>query len=84
MVSGIADTIDDEDEVLVALAEELGSFVQFVGGPQFAACLLAPLETLAQMEETVVRDQVRIQSARSTPKPTSLPLACDRNRLSHH
>lgn len=57
LIPFLNDTIDDEDEVLVALAEELGSFVQFVGGPQFAACLLAPLETLAQMEETVVRDQ---------------------------
>ncbi len=50
--------MDDEDEVLLALAEELGNFVEYVGGPEHAVCLLAPLESLAQqVEETVVRDK---------------------------
>eukprot|EP00299_Pterocystis_sp_00344_P002400 c12712_g1_i1.p1 GENE.c12712_g1_i1~~c12712_g1_i1.p1 ORF type:complete len:585 (+),score=124.17 c12712_g1_i1:58-1812(+) len=57
LVPFLNDTIDDEDEVLVALGEELGNLVKLIGGPQYATCLLLPLETLAQMEETVVRDQ---------------------------
>ncbi|EHB18716.1 Serine/threonine-protein phosphatase 2A 65 kDa regulatory subunit A beta isoform [Heterocephalus glaber] len=51
------DTIYDEDEVLLALAEQLGDFTGLVGGPDFAHCLLPPLESLATVEETVVRDK---------------------------
>ncbi|XP_066229494.1 serine/threonine-protein phosphatase 2A 65 kDa regulatory subunit A beta isoform isoform X2 [Saccopteryx leptura] len=51
----LTDTIYDEDEVLLALAEQLGSFTSLVGGPDFAHCLLPPLESLATVEETVVR-----------------------------
>lgn len=39
------------------MAEELGKFVPLVGGPQHAAVLLAPLEALSMVEETVVRDK---------------------------
>lgn len=46
----------------MALAEELGGFVEYVGGPQYAHLLLQPLETLAAVEETVVRDKA-IESA---------------------
>ena len=53
-----AESIDDEDEVLLALAEELGNFVEYVGGPAHANVLLMPLETLATVEETGVRDKV--------------------------
>ena len=53
------ESIDDEDEVLLALADELGNFVDFVGGPAFAHILLGPLENLAAVEETVVREKVR-------------------------
>lgn len=48
---------DDEDEVLLAMAEELGKFVPYVGGPSFGYTLLQPLEQLSQVEETVVRDK---------------------------
>lgn len=34
------DTIYDEDEVLLALAEQLGTFTTLVGGPEFVHCLL--------------------------------------------
>ncbi len=44
--------------MLLALAEELGNFVEYVGGPPYAHLLLPPLEMLAAMEETVVRDKV--------------------------
>ncbi|MGH0144147.1 UNVERIFIED_CONTAM: hypothetical protein FKN15_002112 [Acipenser sinensis] len=53
----LTDTIYDEDEVLLALAEQLGSFTALVGGPDFVYCLLPPLESLATVEETVVRDK---------------------------
>jgi len=49
--------VDDEDEVLLALADELGKFSEYVGGPEEAKVLLAPLEALAAVEETVVRDK---------------------------
>lgn len=53
-----SDATEDEDEVLVALAEELGGFVDVIGGAQHAAILVEPLEVLAGIEETVVRDRV--------------------------
>jgi len=51
--------VEDEDEVLTALAEELGSFIEYVGGPEYGHVLLAPLENLAAIEEPLVRDKVR-------------------------
>ena len=54
----ITESIDDEDEVLVTLAGELGDFVEYIGGAQFAHILLPPLENLAAVEETMVRDKV--------------------------
>ena len=35
-----SDTIYDEDEVLLALAEQLGQFTPLVGGPEHVHCLL--------------------------------------------
>lgn len=49
--------LDDEDEVLLVLAEEIGRLVEYVGGPEAAYTLLPPLESLATVEETVVRDK---------------------------
>ena len=40
----LTDTIYDEDEVLLALAEQLGTFTPFVGGPEFVYTLLVGLE----------------------------------------
>ncbi len=48
---------DDEDEILVNLAEVLGNFTDLVGGPGHALILVRLLENLACAEETVVRDQ---------------------------
>ncbi|EGZ24751.1 hypothetical protein PHYSODRAFT_325833 [Phytophthora sojae] len=53
----LREATEDEDEVLVALAEELGGFVDLVGGTEHAAALVEPLEVLAGVEETVVRDR---------------------------
>ena len=52
--------MDDEDEVLLALADELGNFVHYVGGAAHATALLQPLETLATVEETAVREKVSL------------------------
>jgi len=41
------------------LSEELGTFIDYVGGPQWGHVLLSPLENLAAIEEPVVRDKVR-------------------------
>jgi hypothetical protein len=49
--------------VLVALSEELGSFIEYVGGPQWGHVLLSPLENLAAIEEPVVRDKVSTLSS---------------------
>lgn len=53
----LTETIDDEDEVLLALAEELGDFLAHVGGSAHASVLMEPLETLSTVEETMVRDK---------------------------
>eukprot|EP00798_Chlamydomonas_sp_ICE-L_P012215 gene12215-15346_t len=53
----LSETSDDEDEVLLAQAEQLGNFVQYVGGPNFGYLLLPLLESLSTVEETVVRDK---------------------------
>lgn len=50
--------MEDEDEVLTALSEELGKFVEYVGGPEFGHVLLSPLENLAAIEEPLVREKV--------------------------
>ena len=47
--------LNEEDEVLFALAEELGDLCSFLSGSP--GLLIAPLENLATMEEAVVRDQ---------------------------
>uniref|UniRef100_A0A7S4NLT5 Phosphatase PP2A regulatory subunit A/Splicing factor 3B subunit 1-like HEAT repeat domain-containing protein n=1 Tax=Paramoeba aestuarina TaxID=180227 RepID=A0A7S4NLT5_9EUKA len=51
---------DSEDGVLVALAEQLGSFGEFVGGKEYLPSLLDPLEQLAVAEDSVVREQAMI------------------------
>eukprot|EP00002_Diphylleia_rotans_P005613 TRINITY_DN1478_c0_g1_i3.p1 TRINITY_DN1478_c0_g1~~TRINITY_DN1478_c0_g1_i3.p1 ORF type:complete len:578 (-),score=107.76 TRINITY_DN1478_c0_g1_i3:868-2601(-) len=57
LIPYIHESIDDDDEVLLALAEELGNFVDYVGGPDHAHILIQPLESLAMIEETVVREK---------------------------
>jgi hypothetical protein len=54
----LLDSVEDEDEVLTALSEELGNFVEYVGGPEYGHVLLSPLENLAAIEEPLVREKV--------------------------
>jgi serine/threonine-protein phosphatase 2A regulatory subunit A len=53
----LRDSMDDEDDVLVAMAEELKKFVPLVGGPSHAHILLTEFEELASAEEGVVRER---------------------------
>ncbi|KKY21371.1 putative protein phosphatase pp2a regulatory subunit a [Phaeomoniella chlamydospora] len=57
LIPFLDDSVEDEDEVLTALSEELGNFVEYVGGPDYAHVLLSPLENLAAIEEPLVRDK---------------------------
>ena len=62
LVPFLQDSVDDEDEVLLALVEELGrNFVEYIGGKEYAHLLLGPLEILSAVEETLVRDMVRVK-----------------------
>ena len=63
LIPFLQDSVDDEDEVLLALAEELGrNFEEYIGGSEHAHVLLGPLENLSAVEETLVRDKVSVQS----------------------
>ncbi len=70
LIPFVSESNDDEDEVLLSLAEELGKFAPYVGGPEHAHVLLGPLEDLCGVEETVVREravQSLIQIAAQLP-----------------
>eukprot|EP00536_Pseudo-nitzschia_multiseries_P001801 jgi/Psemu1/235063/estExt_Genewise1.C_230120 len=52
----LTDGTDDEDEVLLALANSLGKLIPLVGGGNHAQSILPPLELLLTVEENTVRD----------------------------
>mmetsp|Transcript_15037 Transcript_15037/g.21282 ORF Transcript_15037/g.21282 Transcript_15037/m.21282 type:complete len:656 (+) Transcript_15037:190-2157(+) len=56
LVPFLTDGVDDEDEVLMAIASSLGKLVNHVGGPDHASSLLPPLELLLTVEENTVRE----------------------------
>ena len=56
LLSFLCENHDDEDEVLLALAEEMGNFAPYVGGKDHAHVILKVLEPLCNVEETVIRD----------------------------
>ncbi|ONK68621.1 uncharacterized protein A4U43_C05F14050, partial [Asparagus officinalis] len=57
LIPFLSENNDDDDEVLLAMAEQLGVFIPYVGGVEHAHVLLQPLETLCSVEETCVRDK---------------------------
>jgi len=60
VIPDLKDLLDDEDDVLLALAEELGKdeFIDvYIGGGVHSHVLLSHLESLAKVEETLVRDK---------------------------
>lgn len=50
--------IDDEDEVLLVLAEELANLTDHLGDREYTYYLLEPLENIAAVEESSVREKV--------------------------
>lgn len=40
LIPFLTETIYDEDEVLLALAEQLGNFTDLIGGSEYVHCLL--------------------------------------------
>lgn len=40
LIPFLTETIYDEDEVLLALADQLGNFTNLIGGPEHVHCLL--------------------------------------------
>jgi len=57
LIPFLSENNDDDDEVLLAMGEQLGIFIPYVGGVEHAHVLLQPLETLCSVEETCVRDK---------------------------
>jgi serine/threonine-protein phosphatase 2A regulatory subunit A len=57
------ESVEDEDEVLTTLSDELGGFVEYVGGPEYGHVLLSPLENLAAIEEPLVREKVSVMES---------------------
>lgn len=56
----LMDGVDDEDEVLEAIAASLGDLIPFVGSTpekNYGASLLGPLELLLAVEESAVREK---------------------------
>jgi serine/threonine-protein phosphatase 2A regulatory subunit A len=53
-----SELVDDDDEVLVILAEELGGLTKIMPDTESARAIMKPLEALAMCEEAVVRDKV--------------------------
>jgi len=70
LIPFLTDIIYDDDEVLLAIADNLGNFTPLVGGSEYAHCLLPPMESLATVEETIVRDKA-VESLRLIAKEHS-------------
>ena len=56
LIPFLEDTTDDEDEVLLVVAEKIGDLRECVGGVTYLHCLLPPLRLLATVEEDSVRN----------------------------
>jgi len=52
----VGEGVEDDDEVLLVMAEQLGGMIDAVGGTSYCHVLLDPLEALASVEETTVRE----------------------------
>ena len=62
LLAYIMELMDDDEEVLLTLAETLPTLLDVSGGPQHAEYVLKPLEKLCESEETSVREKVSIFS----------------------
>jgi len=57
LIPYLSEDLDEDDEVLLHFAEQLGNMVDLVGGAREAHCLLEPLESLAAIEDNGVREK---------------------------
>ena len=57
LIPFLSNDMDDDDEVLREFASQLGSLLDAVGGAPHAMTLLVPLEQLASVEDTDVREK---------------------------
>lgn len=57
LIPFLLESAEEDDTILGASAEKLGSMVDAVGGPDFASALLRPLEDLLMLEESTVREK---------------------------
>jgi serine/threonine-protein phosphatase 2A regulatory subunit A len=57
LIPYLMECADENDAVLSATAEKLGRMIDLVGGPDFVASLVKPLEDLLGIDESVVRDK---------------------------
>jgi hypothetical protein len=55
--------LDDDDDVLLVLAEQFGKLIDYVGGVQNLHVLLPPLETLSGVEEVCMGKVVWVEEA---------------------
>mmetsp|Transcript_11423 Transcript_11423/g.12707 ORF Transcript_11423/g.12707 Transcript_11423/m.12707 type:complete len:607 (-) Transcript_11423:318-2138(-) len=55
----LTDGVDDEEDVLAAIAMSLGKLIPYVGGSQYIHTLLPPLELLLAVEENYVRENAQ-------------------------
>ena len=56
----MTDGVDDEDEVLLAMASSLGNMSEQVGGAEYAHDLLPPLELLLTVGKNVVGTSINL------------------------
>lgn len=59
----VLEMLEDDEVVLIALCETLGTMMDCVGGPQYAEHLLKILEKLCAIEETSVREKVSYEES---------------------
>ena len=52
----LAGSGEDEDEVLVAMAQQFGRMGNLVGGPEYLHLLILPLEAFVSADEAAVRN----------------------------
>lgn len=57
LIPFLKESTDDEDDILVAMAEEVGNLTEYVGGVEHANVLVETLELLCSAEESKVREK---------------------------
>ena len=55
----LADLLEDDEDALLGLCDQLGNFLDHIGGPAHVVHLLTVLEQICLVEELTVREKVR-------------------------